>query len=240
MSIHGRPVRVVLVDDHPVVRDGLRASLESIDEFDIVGEAGSGEEAIAVVAATEPDIVLMDIEMPGMGGLAATRQLTGQHAGLAVLVMTMYDDDELVLDALRSGARGYLLKGAKQADVVRAITAVASGDAHFGGAVADRLLGLVTSTTILPSPFPQLTNREREVLSLLADGLSNGAMARRLQLSPRTVANHVSAILTKINAGDRAQAALSARRAGLGTEAMRESYPVGRRGPRTARDTGAT
>ena len=151
-----------------------------------------------------------------MGGLQAIRHLARRHPDVAVLVLTMFDQDELVLSALRAGARGYLLKGAPRADVVRSITAVAHGDAVFGRDVADRLLGMVASGTSLPTAFPELSDREREVLSLLADGTSNGAIARRLGISPRTVANHVSNILPKIHAADRAQAVIAARDAGLG------------------------
>jgi DNA-binding NarL/FixJ family response regulator len=210
------PVRVVIVDDHPVVVDGLRASLESSPGFQVLGEAGSGEEALRRVDELHPDVVLMDLEMPGMGGLEAIRRLTRRHPEVAVLVLTMFDQDELVLSALRAGARGYILKGAPRDDVVRSITAVARGDAVFGGDVADRLLGMVASGTTLPTAFPELSDREREVLALLANGMSNGAIARRLALSPRTVANHVSNILPKVHATDRAQAVIAAREAGLG------------------------
>jgi DNA-binding NarL/FixJ family response regulator len=210
------PIRVVIVDDHPVVVDGLRASLESSPGFQVLGEAGSGEEALRRVDEVHPDVVLMDLEMPGMGGLEAIRHLTRRHPEVAVLVLTMFDQDELVLSALRAGARGYLLKGAPRDDVVRSITAVARGDAVFGGDVADRLLGMVAMGTTLPTAFPELSDREREVLALLANGMSNGAIARRLDLSPRTIANHVSNILPKIHANDRAQAVIAARQAGLG------------------------
>jgi DNA-binding NarL/FixJ family response regulator len=210
-------VRVVIVDDHPVVRDGLKASLGSVDGVEVVGEAATGEAAIEVALALGPDVVLMDLDMPGIGGQEATRVLSERAPGIAVLVLTMYDDIDLVLSAVRAGARGYLLKGAPQADVVAAIAAVARGDAVFGGVVADRLLEVMASTSGSRPPFPQLTARERDVLDLLADGLSNPAMARRLGLSARTVANHVSAILTKLGVSDRAQAAVAARKAGLGT-----------------------
>lgn len=213
---HSSPVRVVIVDDHPVVVDGLRASLESSPGFQVLGEAGSGEEAIRRVDELHPDVVLMDLEMPGMGGLEAIRRLTRRHPDVAVLVLTMFDQDELVLSALRAGARGYILKGAPRDDVVRSITAVARGDAVFGGDVADRLLGMVAFRTTLPTAFPELSDREREVFALLAKGMSNGAIARRLDLSPRTVANHVSNILPKVHATDRAQAVIAAREAGLG------------------------
>ena len=210
------PIRVVIVDDHPVVVDGLRASLESSTGFQVLGQAGSGEEALRRVDEVHPDVVLMDLEMPGIGGLEAIRRLTQRHPEVAVLVLTMFDQDELVLSALRAGARGYVLKGAPRADVVRSITAVARGDAVFGGDVADRLLGMVASRVTPPTAFPELSEREREVLALLADGMSNGAIARRLALSPRTVANHVSNILPKMHATDRAQAVIAAREAGLG------------------------
>lgn len=212
------PVRVVLVDDHPVVRDGLKALLDSVDDMAVVGEAASGEEAIDVVCETHPDVVIMDIEMPGIGGVEATRRLAATNPGSVVLVLTMYGEDEFVFAALRAGARGYLVKGAQQEDVLRTVRAVARGDAVFGQDVADRLLNSFSTTPAEHhAPFPELTDREREVIALLADGLPNGLIARRLGLTPKTVANHVSNILTKLQAVDRAEVVVRARRAGLGT-----------------------
>ncbi|MDQ2826320.1 MAG: response regulator transcription factor [Actinomycetota bacterium] len=209
-------VRVVLVDDHPVVRDGLKALLSSVEDMDVVGEAGSGEDALGVVAATSPDVVIMDIEMPGIGGIEATRRLATQST-CAVLVLTMYGEDEFVFAALRAGARGYLVKGAQQEDVLRTIRAVSRGDAVLGHDVADRLLRAFTVQPTDKRPFPELTEREREVLALLADGRSNVVIGRMLSLTPKTVANHVSNILTKLHAVDRSEAVVRARRAGLGT-----------------------
>jgi DNA-binding NarL/FixJ family response regulator len=212
------PVRVVLVDDHPVVRDGLKALLDSVDDMAVVGEAASGEEAIDVVHETSPDVVIMDIEMPGIGGIEATKRLVATNPGSVVLVLTMYGQDEFVFAALRAGARGYLVKGAQQEDVLRTIRAVGRGDAVFGQDVADRLLHSFSTTPAEHrAPFPELTDREREVIALLADGMSNGLIARRLGLTPKTVANHVSNILTKLQAVDRAEVVVRARRAGLGT-----------------------
>lgn len=210
-------IRVVLVDDHPVVRDGLKALLASLDDVTVVGEAASGEEALEVVPATHPDVVIMDIEMPGMGGIEATRRLVDSQPEALVLVLTMYGEDEFVFSALRAGARGYLLKGAQQEDVLRTIRAVACGDAVFGHDVADRLLQAFGVAKATATPFPELTEREREVLSLLADGINNTVIARKLGLTPKTVANHVSNILTKLQAADRAQVVVRARRAGFGT-----------------------
>jgi DNA-binding NarL/FixJ family response regulator len=218
MSSNESVVRVVLVDDHPVVRDGLKALLGSVDDMAVVGEAGSGEEAIAVVAETSPDVVIMDIEMPGIGGIEATKRLAVAHPASVVLVLTMYGEDEFVFAALRAGARGYLVKGAQQEDVLRTIRAVARGDAVFGQDVADRLLLTFSSgQTAIQTRFPGLTEREQGVLTLLADGFSNPMIARKLGLTPKTVANHVSNILTKLHAVDRAEAVVRARRAGLGT-----------------------
>lgn len=208
-------VRVVLVDDHPIVRNGLKALLASVDDIEVVGEAGSGEQALAVVAATTPHVVIMDIDMPGMGGIEATRRLAKDHPGSAVLVLTMYGEDDILFAALRAGARGYLLKGAQQEVVLRTIKAVAQGDAVFSPGVADRLLRAFASRPPAP-PFPELTEREREVLGLLADAASNTTIARRLGLTPKTIANHVSNILSKMQAADRAEAIVRARRAGLG------------------------
>jgi DNA-binding NarL/FixJ family response regulator len=208
------PIRVVIADDHAIVRDGLKALLDSVEGIEVVGEAGTGEETIAAVAMTEPDIVLMDIEMPGLGGIEATRRLKTGGARSAIVVLTMYGEDELVFAALKAGARGYPLKGAEQADLVRTITAVARGNAVLGSDVAERVLGSLNQAPA--SPFPQLTERESEVLELLADGLPNQRIASRLGLSVKTVANHVSNILTKLSATDRTAVILQARKAGPG------------------------
>jgi DNA-binding NarL/FixJ family response regulator len=207
-------LRVVIVDDHPIVRDGLRSLLSSIDDIELVGEAGTGEDAITLVDATKPDVVIMDIEMPGMGGIAATRVLAGHHPAIPVLALTMYGQDESVFAALRAGARGYLLKGAQQQDLLRAVRAVAQGQAVFGTDVADRLLATFSSTPT-PRPFPELTDREREILSLITGGEGNVQIARRLGLSAKTVANHVSNVLTKLQVQNRAEAIAVARKAGL-------------------------
>ncbi|MFF3584986.1 response regulator [Streptomyces mirabilis] len=216
MSEPERPVRVVIADDHRIVLDGLAILIDSVAGIDVVGEAASGEEAVALVATLQPDVVLMDIEMPGIGGVEATRQISAAHPGVAVVMLTMYGEDEFVFSALRAGAHGYLLKGAQQEDVVRTIGAVARGDAVFGPAVARRVLRTFSDPQPVTVPFPQLTEREREVLALLANGWPNGRIARHLALTPKTVANHVSNILTKLQTPDRAAAMLRARRAGLG------------------------
>lgn len=215
MTTRATPLRVVIVDDHPIVRDGLKSLLSSIDGIELAGEAGSGEDAISLVEATKPDVVIMDIEMPGMGGIEATRVLAARHPTVPVLALTMYGQDEFVYAALRAGARGYLLKGAQQLDLIRAIQAVAHGQAVFGTDVADRLLATFSSAPV-PRPFPELTDREREILSLISGGTGNVHIARRLGLSPKTVANHVSNILTKLQVQDRTQAIALARKAGLG------------------------
>jgi DNA-binding NarL/FixJ family response regulator len=214
MNTEATPLRVVVVDDHPIVRDGLRSLLSSIDDIELVGEAGTGEDAIALVDATKPDVVIMDIEMPGMGGIEATRVLAAHHPAIPVLALTMYGQDDFVFSALRAGARGYLLKGARQEDLLRAVRAVAQGQAVFGGDVADRLLAAFSSTPA-PRPFPELTAREREILLLITGGQGNVQIGRRLGLSAKTVANHVSNILTKLQVHDRAGAIAVARKAGF-------------------------
>jgi DNA-binding NarL/FixJ family response regulator len=214
MNTEANPLRVIIVDDHPIVRDGLRSLLSSIDDIELVGEAGTGEEAITLVDATKPDVVIMDIEMPGMGGIEATRVLAAHHPAIPILALTMYGQDEFVFAALRAGARGYLLKGAQQQDLLGAVRAVAQGQAVFGPDVADRLLATFSSTPS-PRPFPELTDREREILSLITGGEGNVQIARRLGLSAKTVANHVSNILTKLQVQNRAEAIAVARKAGL-------------------------
>jgi DNA-binding NarL/FixJ family response regulator len=210
------PLRVLVVDDHRIVLEGLVALLDSVDGVQVVGEASSGEQAIDAVGRTSPDVLLMDIDMPGIGGVEATRRITAIHPGIAIVMLTMYGEDEFVFAALRAGARGYLLKGAQQDDVIRSIRAVARGEAVFGQDVADRVLRSFSDPRPTGGPFPQLTERERGVLALVANGWPNGRIGRHLGLTPKTVANHMSNILAKLEAPDRAAAILQARRAGLG------------------------
>jgi DNA-binding NarL/FixJ family response regulator len=212
------PTRVVLVDDHPVYRDGLRMLLESIDEVEVVAVAEDGAEAIGVVEQADPDVVVMDVQMPGLDGIAATRELTARHPHLAVVVLTMSEDDETVFSAMRAGARGYLVKGSSQHEIVRAIRSVDSGELVFGAAVAQRVAAYFAGRVPTPDApaFPQLTEREREILDLLAAGRSNPQIAQTLFLSPKTVRNNVSNIFAKLQVADRSEAIVRARDAGLG------------------------
>lgn len=210
-------IRVMVVDDHALIREGAKAFLGSVIDMEHVGEAADGREAVTVALACRPDVVLMDLHIPEVDGIAATRAIRNAVPTAAVLVVSMLDDDNNVFAALRAGARGYVLKGAAPAELERAIRGVATGEAVFGPGIADRVLRTFSAPPPTPAlPFPELTDREREVLSQLAAGRSNGEIARTLLLSPRTVANHVSSILTKLQATDRIQAALRARDAGLG------------------------
>jgi len=209
-------IRVVLADDHPVVVAGLRALLGSLTGFDVVGEAADGESVVREVQLTRPDVVLMDIRMPGMDGLEATRRIRVAVPDTAVLMLTMLDDDETVFAAMRAGAQGYLLKGAGQDELERALRGVVAGEVVFGPGVAMRMLQHFAGGAA--TPFPQLTDRERQVLDLIAGGLRNHAIADRLGLSPKTVANHISSIFAKLAVSDRAEAIVMARRQGLGDE----------------------
>jgi DNA-binding NarL/FixJ family response regulator len=208
-------VRVLIVDDHAVVRSGLRALLGTVPGLDVVGEAGSGAEAIDLAIAIVPDVVLMDLQMPDGNGIDATRAIAAACPSVAVLVLTMYEEDDTVFSSLRAGARGYLLKGADQDQVVRAIHAVAAGQVILGSGAAERVLASFAAPAAKRQPFPQLTDRERDVLRLIADGHRNEAIARTLGLATKTVANHVSNILAKLQFADRAAAIVAARRAGL-------------------------
>jgi DNA-binding NarL/FixJ family response regulator len=212
------PIRVVVADDHPLFRDGLRGLLASRDGFEVVGEAASGEEAVAVAVSAVPDVVVMDLHMPGLNGIHATRRIVAASPHTAVLVLTMFSDDDSVFAAMRAGARGYLLKGADHDDITRAVQAVAQGEAIFGPAVASRVLAYFASARpSTPSPvLAELTDREREVLELLAAGHPNAAIAQQLFLSPKTVRNYISSIFAKLQVASRGEAIVRAREQGLG------------------------
>jgi DNA-binding NarL/FixJ family response regulator len=209
-------VRVLIADDHPLVRQGLQAALAPMPDVDVVAEAATGQAAIREAVLHRPDVVVMDLQMPDLNGIDATRELRRAVPEAAVLVLTMFDDDDSVFAAMRAGARGYVLKGAEQQEIARAITAVAAGEAIFGPAVATRVLTYFATPPVTPTPFPELTAREREVLDVLATGHPNHQIAQQLGLSPKTVANHLSAIFAKLQVADRTQAILRARDAGLG------------------------
>jgi DNA-binding NarL/FixJ family response regulator len=212
-------IRVLIADDHPLFRDGLSALLTDGSDTELAGVATSGSEAVDLAIATQPDVIVMDLHMPGLNGIEATRRIVADSPHIAVLVLTMFDDDDSIFSALRAGARGYLLKGADQEQIRAAIRAAANGEIIFGTQLAARMLAYFTaSATAPPQVFPQLTDREREVLDLVAQGRANPAIAARLGLSQKTVRNHVSNILTKLQVADRAQAIVQARDAGLGRQ----------------------
>ncbi len=211
-------IRVVIADDHPVVRRGLRALLETLDGIDVVGEAGDGVAAVAEVERLTPDVVLMDLHMPGLAGIEATRQIVKGDSGTAVLVLTMFEDDTTVLTAVQAGARGYLLKGADQDEIGRALRAVASGEVIFGPGVAASVLGMVGGVAREDSPtepFPELSPREREILQLLASGQRTASIAATLYLSPKTVSNALTSIFAKLDVDNRAAAIVLAHERGL-------------------------
>jgi DNA-binding NarL/FixJ family response regulator len=214
------PIRVLLADDHPVYRDGLAALLSSVDGLHVVGTAEDGEAAVALAAELQPDVVVMDVQMPGLDGIEATRRVTAASPHIGVVVLTMAEEDATLFAAMQAGARGYLLKGANQAEITRAVTAVARGEAIFGPAVARRIAEFFaagpSAASAAQEAFPQLTAREREILELVAAGRSNAQIASTLFLSPKTVRNNVSNIFAKLHVADRAEAIVRAREAGLG------------------------
>ena len=210
---------VVVADDHPVFRDGLQTTLADETDINVVAAVADGNAAVEAVLQQKPDVVLMDLRMPGVGGIEATARIANERPETAVVVLTMSDDDDSVFAALRAGARGYLLKEADADDILRAVRAVASGEAVFGPRIADRVIAFFSQAGLrgaAATPFPALTDREREVLDLVARGCDNRTIARRLFLSEKTVRNHVSACLTKLQVASRAEAVAIARDAGLG------------------------
>ncbi|MDZ5622331.1 response regulator transcription factor [Nocardioides sp. HM23] len=211
-------IRLVVADDHPMVRYGIAAVVARSTTVELVGEAGDAPELLAVVDRTRPDVVLTDLSMPGMEGGAMIRRLSMEHPDLPVLVLTMHEDDEQVFGALRAGAQGYLIKGVDGAELERSIESVAAGNAVYGQAVANRIIAFFTGTSeeYAAKAFPELTGREREVLDLMALGLRNRAIGDRLGMAEKTVRNHVSVVLQKLQVSDRTSAAIKARDAGLG------------------------
>ncbi|MFD4956597.1 response regulator [Streptomyces sp. NPDC058451] len=216
MTSAARPIRVLIADDHPVVRRGMSALLTSLAGVEVVAEAATGEEALREAQLSRPDVVVMDIRMPSMDGVEATRRLTALLPDVAVLVVTMYEDDETVLSALRAGARGYLLKGAQQEEILTTIRSVAAGQFVIAPGVAARLLGQVGPPPRPADPFPELTVREREILDRVARGHGNARVAAELELAVKTVANHLSAVFAKLGVSGRTEAILLARERGLG------------------------
>jgi DNA-binding NarL/FixJ family response regulator len=209
-------IRVLVADDHPVVRSGLSGLLGSLEGFDVVATAADGATAVKEAVLHRPDVALMDLQMPGTDGFSALRELGRVAPEVRVCVLTMFADDDSLFRAVRAGARGYLLKGAEQEEIERAVRAVAAGEVVFGPGVAARVLAQLTGPPPAAVPLPSLTSREREVLDLLAAGVPTARIAARLELAPKTVSNHVSAVLAKLQVADRTQAVVVAREAGLG------------------------
>ncbi len=216
-------IRVLVADDHPVFRRGMRSILRAEQDLELVGEATDGEEAISCALELRPDVILMDLNMPKVSGIEATRRILEANPETAILMLTMFEDDKSILAAMRAGAHGYVLKGADGAETLRAIHAAASGEAIFSPAITRRLTEYFAipggePTTSSVQTFPNLTEREHEILALIAEGYTNNAIASRLHLSPKTVRNYVSSIFTKLQVSDRSQAIVQAREAGLGTK----------------------
>jgi len=212
----GEPIRVLIVDDHPVYRDGLRGLVERAPDLELVGEAENGVAAVTLAAERHPTIVLMDLRMPEMSGIEATRQIVGTDPTVGVLVLTMSEDDDSLFAAMRAGARGYIPKDADAEELLGAIRAAALGEAIFGASIATRLMSFFAGGARSAAAFPELTERELEILEQIAAGRSNAEIGQRLAIAPKTVRNHVANVLNKLEVADRSQAIVRAREAGLG------------------------
>ncbi len=216
-------IRILIVDDHTLFREGLRAILKTVPDIEIVGEAGGGTAAVQMALELQPEIILMDIQMQHPNGIEACRRILAQQPAIAVIMLTMLEDSESLFAAMSAGAKGYVLKGADKAEVLKTIRAVAEGEVLFGAAIASRMTDFFRSMGSAPrithqqaSPFPELTEREAEILELIAQGCSNPDIATRLNIAPKTISNHISNIFNKLQVADRAQAVIKARDAGLG------------------------
>lgn len=216
-------IKVLIADDHLFYREGVRTLLGTAEEIEIIGEASNGLDVVTRASELQPDIILMDLKMPGLNGIDATRQIMQKQPNAGILVITMFDDDESVFAVMRAGARGYILKDADQEELVRAITAVYSGEAIFSPAIAQRMMNYFSNVpregkSMVNRPFPELTERETDILEWLAQGYSNPAIANKLSLSVKTVQNNVSNILSKLQVVDRTEAIIRAREKGLGKD----------------------
>ena len=211
-------IRILIADDHAIFRDGLRVLLDAAPDMEVVDEAGNGQEAVAKAAARQPDVILMDINMPSLNGIEAARAITRANPQTGVIMLTMLEDDSSLFAAMQAGARGYILKGADKAEVLKTIRAVAAGEALFGPGIANRMMNFFREppkAEAATPAFPELTEREREILTLIAQGHNNAAIAEQLAISAKTVSNHISNIFNKLQVADRAQAIVRAREAGL-------------------------
>lgn len=217
-------IRILIADDHLFYREGVRSLLSGVPDVEIVGEASNGDEAVRLTSERNPDVILMDLKMPGMNGIEATQEILKSHPNVGILIITMFDDDDSVFAMMRAGARGYILKDADQSELLRAIQSVYSGEAIFSPSIARRMANyfanpsklMANASSSLSEAFPDLTDRERDILELIAQGQNNAAIANRLSLSIKTVQNYVSNILNKLQVADRVEAMLRAREAGLG------------------------
>jgi DNA-binding NarL/FixJ family response regulator len=212
-------LRILIAEDHPLFRKGMISLLSSAPKFEVVGEVATGEEAVARAADVQPDVILMDLQMPEVNGIEATRRILQESPNIRILVVTLFEDEDSVFMALRAGARGYVLKDSEEAEMLASIRAVGKGEAIFSPAIATRVLAYFAASPpggVTPQAFPTLTDREREILNLIAQGHPNPSIARQLTLSTKTVGNYVSNIFTKLQVADRAQAIIRAREAGLG------------------------